>query len=95
MSNCPDIIIIEQDVETIIQIETVGLPGTGSADKHFVWNQTISLATWTVPHNLNKKVSPIILNSSGEAILADFIYIDSNIIQIQHGIAMTGSVICN
>jgi hypothetical protein len=95
MVNCPDIVIVENLLDEIIIIETVGLPGSGSADKNFIWEQTTNLATWTVPHNLNKKVSPIILDSLGNVVLAEFIYIDLNIIQIQHGTAMTGSVICN
>jgi hypothetical protein len=95
MSNCPDIVIIDQPIDEIVYIETVGLPGTGSSDKSFTWTQSISLPTWTVPHNLAKKVSPIILDALGNTVIADFIYIDSNVIQIQHGIAMTGSVICN
>lgn len=95
MANCPDIVIVKQPIDKIIIVETVGLLGSGSTDKNFIWEQTISLATWTVPHNLNKKVSPIILDSLGNPVVAEFIYIDLNIIQIQHGIAMTGSVICN
>ena len=93
MANCPDIIVIENTLDEVIIIENVGLPGAG--DKHFTWVQSIAQSTWTVPHNLNKLVSYIVLDSLNAVILVDCIYLDNNTIQIHHGLPMTGTVICN
>ena len=66
-----------------------------SGDKNFVWNQSIALATWTVPHNLNKRVSVVVVDSANNVITTDIFYVDLNIIQIIHGSPLTGAVFCN
>mgnify|MGYP001580748714 FL=1 len=59
------------------------------------WTQTIPLSTWTVSHNLGRFPSVTVVDVSGSKVEPDVTYIDENIIQITHGVPMSGMAYLN
>ena len=59
------------------------------------FEQTTPLATWTVPHNLNRYPSVTVTDHLGAVLLADVQYVDANTVQINHSVPMTGRAYCN
>ncbi len=57
--------------------------------------QALAAATWTVPHNLGRHPSVTVVDHNGAALLADFSYVDENIVQITHSVPMIGRAYCN
>jgi hypothetical protein len=51
--------------------------------------------TWTITHNLGKRPSVTVVNSSGEVIFCDVLYENENQITITLSVALTGSVYLN
>ncbi len=74
-----------------------GLPGPPgpAGGTTFEYPQTVAALVWTVPHNLNRYPSVVVTDGLGELLIADVVYIDSNIVQITHGAARVGIVYCN
>jgi hypothetical protein len=67
----------------------------GDPATSFVWTQSTALATWTIPHNLNKYPSVSVVDTLGNLVYPDVSYIDENIIQIKHGSPFAGSAYLN
>lgn len=89
------------EIDDLIEIVEVlipgppGPPGSGGAGSSFVFQQSTPLDVWTVPHNLNRFPSVTVTDHLGEIMLADAVYVDSNIVQITHGTARIGFVYLN
>lgn len=67
-------------------------PGAGST---YTWTQSISLAVWTVPHNLGRFPSVTVVDNLNNKIEPDIQYLDNNNIQITHGVALVGKAYLN
>lgn len=72
----------------------VGVPGSGAGET-YSHTQATPADVWTVPHNLDRRPSVVVTDLSGNAVLSDFRYVDSNIIQITHGRPVAGYAYCN
>lgn len=74
-----------------------GLPGTpGSAGgSSFTHTQSIALAVWTIPHNLGRYPSINVTDTLGRLIVPDVTYVDSNTVQVTHGVPLSGFAYCN
>jgi hypothetical protein len=64
-------------------------PGT------FTWTQDTPLATWTIPHNLGRKPSVTVVDSTDTEVQTGVRYVDANIIQILNASAFAGKAYLN
>lgn len=74
-----------------------GAPGKSGAgaSSTFTWQQAIALATWTIPHNLDRYPSVTVVDGLGRRVEPDVAYISSDIIQITHGLPFAGVAYLN
>lgn len=68
-----------------------GPPGGGT----YTHTQGIAASVWTVPHNLSRRPSVSVTDHLGNLVHADVRYLDSNLVQITHGSALSGFAYCN
>lgn len=64
-------------------------------DKHYVHNQSVASATWTVIHNLNKFPAVMVVDSSGNVLIVDIEYVNANILTVRFTSSTGGKVYCN
>lgn len=92
-----------ENIEIIIQPEITNLvievqeqaPGGGN-DKNYTHTQTTASDVWNIAHNLNKKPSVTVIDSSGSLIFGDLIYNDNNSLTIDfNSVEVTGTAILN
>lgn len=92
----PTIVISSPTPESInIPFSQVITPETGSGGTTYPWTQSIPLAVWTIPHNLNKFPSVTVVDDLNNKIEPDIKYLDNNNVQITHGIALAGKAYLN
>lgn len=73
-----------------------GEPGAaGAMALGATYTQSDAAAIWTVPHNLDRYPGVTVTDHLGNVISADVSYVDSNIVRITHGMALTGTVYLN
>jgi hypothetical protein len=68
--------------------------GSGGAST-YTFTQASALATWTIPHNLNRYPSVTVVDTLGNVIVPDVSYVDSNTVQVTHGAAYAGKAYLN
>lgn len=93
----PGLYSAEPDVLRVTALASQGPPGPAGppgagASGVFVWEQSIPLAVWTVPHNQNRYPAVTVTDAAGNVVQPDVRYVDDNIVQVSHGLPMTGSV---
>lgn len=91
-------VLVEETVVTeLLETAEQGPPGPPgqNADSTYIHLQTIALAVWTVPHNLNRYPAVTVVDDGLNELLADVKYISDDIVQVTHGSALTGRVFCN
>ena len=84
-------------IKVRLDIARQGPPGRagGGAGGAYNHTQSIAGAVWTVPHNLNRRPNVTTTDNLDRVIVGDVAYIDSNIVQITHGSALTGYAYCS
>lgn len=65
------------------------------SSENYVHTQSIPSATWTVNHNLNRRVSVSVVDSTNKDIITQITWIDNNTVQVDFNGLMTGYVYCN
>lgn len=91
-------VVVQAGVRATLEVLQVhmGLRGeAGSAGGIYSHSQSIAGAVWTVPHNLNRRPNVTTTDNLDRVIVGDVAYIDSNIVQITHGSALTGFAYCS
>ena len=79
-----------------LQVVTVGQQGPpGAGDAGYTHTQSIALAIWTAAHNLNRFPSVTVVDNLGRRIEPDVSFVDADIVQISHGLALTGKAYFN
>lgn len=66
-----------------------------SGDKNFVHDQPSTATTWTVTHNLGKRVSVTTIDTSNKVIYGLVEYISDNQVTITFNVAASGKAYCN
>lgn len=102
-NNKPRTFIANLKIVVIVNIkEDTSSSGSGSSPDpstqngtYFEWHQTIALAVWTIPHNLNRYPSVTCVDDVNDVVFVDITYTDKNIVQIKHSKPMTGYVYFN
>lgn len=61
----------------------------------FIWEQALPAAIWTVPHNLGRFPSVMVVTNTGAVITPDILYIDNNTVRISHSSALSGKAYLN
>ena len=69
----------------------VGDGSHGVEGVNYRHTQNMAAAVWTVPHNLNRLPSVTVIDHLDQLVIADVIYVDSNIVQITHAVPMLGT----
>lgn len=69
-------------------------PESGSGNT-YTWTQSISLAVWTIPHNLGRFPSVTVVDNLNNKVEPDILYLDNNSVQITHGVALVGKAYLN
>ena len=64
-------------------------------DANFVYEQVVASSTWTVVHNLGKKVSVTVVDASGAVVMAEVSYVGLNAVVITFPYPFSGSAFCN
>lgn len=71
-----------------------GPPGAGG-DLHYPYNQGVAASVWTITHNLGKRPSVIVIDSSGDEVEGDIDYIDQNSLQLTFSAPFSGTAYLN
>ncbi|BCG26445.1 hypothetical protein TUM18999_57310 [Pseudomonas tohonis] len=84
------VVIVTEPRRAPVAVVATGPQGPSGRDgapggTTFQWDQTIALAVWTVPHNLQRFPSVTVVDHLGNRVEPDVTYIDDNIVQITHG----------
>ncbi len=80
--------------------ESVGLVQSseiepGLTDKHYTHEQSVPSATWTVTHNLSKRCSVSVVDSTGRIVGGDVEYVDDNSLTLTFVGGFSGKAYCN
>lgn len=66
-----------------------------SGDKSYTHTQTVAATTWTVIHNMGRKPSVEIVDSTGVLVSAEVLHLDNNTTQINCSPALAGVANCS
>ena len=66
-----------------------------TSDKNFVYTQGSASKIWEIAHNLNKYCSVTVVDSAGNTVLGEIIYLDINHVRIVFASAFSGTAYCN
>ena len=76
-------------------IEDVNLVSIDVEDKHFVHDQGVPSATWSISHGLNKYASVVAVDSANSVVVGQIDYIDLNNITITFNASFSGEAYLN
>ena len=65
------------------------------ADKNYVHEQSSPSTTWTVNHNLNKRVAVSVVDSAGTLIICDVRYVSDSQVVLTFDAATSGNAYAN
>ena len=71
------------------------MSGFFAGDRTYTHTQGTPDTTWTVAHNLGKKPSVAVLDSTGNLVMCDVAYVDANSLTLTFSVALGGEAICN
>ena len=69
--------------------------GGAGTDKNFVFTQLSASASWSVAHLLGKFPSITIVDTGGNVLTPDILYVDVNHVTINFGAPTSGKAYCN
>jgi hypothetical protein len=67
----------------------------GTGDKNYIHDQGIPAIVWTVNHGLNKRPSPVVVDSSGAEVEGEVEHIDDNTLTITFSAIFSGKAYIN
>jgi len=93
----PDSIPAGQEVltEGTILPSPVPTPTIITGDKYYLHTQSVASDIWSIYHNLQKRPSIHIEDSSGKEIITEIIHVTNNLARAYFGKAYTGTAHCN
>lgn len=68
---------------------------SGSGDKHFVYVQGTPRNTWTITHGLDKYPSVTVVTSTGDEVIGDIDYVDTDTVTLSFWSAFSGKAYFN
>jgi len=68
---------------------------SGAGDKHFVYNQGVASALWTINHNMGKFPAVDVIDSGGTNVEGDIFYVDADNITITFSASFGGTAYLN
>lgn len=72
-----------------------GVPVSYGEDKNYVHNQIAPSQVWTVIHNLQKHPAVSVVDSSGEVVIGDVLYLDENTVELRFNGEFSGKAYFN
>ena len=82
-----------------LQAETTNLQDyvqvIGTGDKSYIHNQLVAASVWNIEHDLDKNPSVTVVDSSGNEVYGDVIYIDRNNLTINFSSEFSGKAYLN
>lgn len=85
------IVLVDKPITTV---SVKGLVG-GTADAYYVHNQALPESVWTITHNLNKKPSVTIVDSTDAVVYGDINYLNDNQLTLTFVGAFSGKAYLN
>lgn len=67
----------------------------GLADANYIHEQISPASQWSVVHNLGKRPSVSVVDSSGRVVFGEINYIDNNTLMIKFKYQFAGKAYCN
>lgn len=93
-----DVLLRNEPVCEVVMIEN-GAPGRpgppGQGGSTYTHTQSAPAAVWTVAHNLARRPSVTVVDHLGNTLIADVLYVNDNIVQVTHSVALIGAAYCN
>ncbi len=77
----------------VAQTGPAGADGTG--DANFMHEQSPASDLWTITHNMNKYPSVTVIDSGGDEVEGDLVYVSLNVVQITYSSAFAGRAYLN
>lgn len=66
---------------------------SSSGNATYVYDQTTAASTWVIQHNLGRYPDVAIIDQSGDTVLADYVYTDTNTVTVSFSEAMMGKAL--
>ena len=85
------IVLVDKPITTV---SVKGLVG-GTADAYYVHTQALPESVWTITHNLNKKPSVTIVDSTDAVVYGDVNYLNDNQLTLTFVGAFSGKAYLN
>lgn len=76
-------------------VEFVDIDTVTGTDKNYRHIQSVASATWTVPHNLSKRVCVSVVDSAGDEVHGNIHYDSDNQVTITFSASFSGEAYCN
>lgn len=71
-----------------------GPPGAAGGAT-YTHTQAVAAAVWTVAHNLGRRPSVTVTDHLGNEVWPDIRHLDGDLVQVTHGVPLTGFAYCN
>ena len=68
---------------------------SGSGDLHYTHSQEVPSNTWTITHNLGKHPSITVISSTGNNVIGEYEYVDSNEVILRFNAIFSGKAYLN
>lgn len=94
----PSIVVQEVKVDSIVDgyfQSVAGVSGEGGIDKHYVHIQSIPSEQWLIIHNLNKRPSVTVVDSSGSTVEGEVEYLDAARLIVSFAAGFSGTAYLN
>ena len=91
--NIPSPTTASVNVKSTSNVTSVSVSKGG--DKNYVHEQSSPSTTWTVDHNLNKRVAISVVDSAGTVIICDVRYVSDNQVVLTFDAATSGNAYAN
>ena len=85
--------IVATEVAQVLTV--VGLKTLIQQSISYSHQQNTALTVWTITHNLGRFPSIVVTDNLNNVLICDVFYVDANIVQVIHGIALIGNAYCN
>ena len=81
--------------DSSVNVSVTGVIASTSGDKNYVHDQASPSATWTIDHDLAKRVSVSVVDSAGSIIICDVSYTSDNQVVLTFDASTSGQAYLN
>jgi hypothetical protein len=78
-----------------VAAEVVPIGPAAGSDAHYVHDQSVASAVWTVAHNLGKHPSVSVVDTSGREVTGEVEHVDANNVELTFSAPFSGTAYLN